>query len=296
MEIIMYFCEMEDKSQNNIRKPDWLKIKLPKGNNFTKVKGLVNSHGLNTICVSGKCPNMGECWNAGTATFMILGDICTRSCKFCATKSGRPTAVDSEEPQKIAESVKELKLKHIVLTSVDRDDLEDYGANHWAKTISTIKNINPNVTIEALIPDMMGKTNFLDIVINSKPEIISHNMETVERLTPSVRSAANYKMSLEVLKYISEKGTTTKSGIMAGLGETYDEVIETMKDLKNAGCSIFTIGQYLQPTPMHLPVSEYITPEQFDKYKEEGLKIGFKFVESKPLVRSSYHAEKHIVK
>jgi len=285
---------MPEQNPNPLRKPDWLKIKLPKGDNYLKVKGILQEKGLHTICSSGKCPNMGECWNAGTATFMILGDICTRSCKFCATQTGRPLPVDEQEPEKIAQSVKHLNLKHVVITSVDRDDLPDGGASIWAATIRKVKELNPGTTIETLVPDFGGNPDHLKTVIDAAPDIISHNLETVKRLTPQVRSAAQYGRSLQVIRQIAASGIPAKSGIMAGLGETGDEVLETMDDLRKANCSIFTIGQYLQPTPDHLPVAEYIHPDQFEKYRVAGLAKGFKHVESKPLVRSSYHAEKHV--
>jgi lipoic acid synthetase len=285
---------MSGQPQNQKHKPDWLKIKLPKGDNFLKVKRILEENGLNTICSSGKCPNMGECWNAGTATFMILGDICTRSCKFCATKSGKPMPVDESEPEKIAQSVKQLKLNHVVVTSVDRDDLPDGGASIWSAVIRKIKELNPGTTIESLVPDFGGNPDQLQLVINSSPDIISHNLETVRRLTPLVRSAAQYDRSLGVLRQIAASGLHAKSGIMVGLGETETEVLETMDELRNVNCSILTIGQYLQPTAAHLPVSEYIHPEKFEKYRLAGLERGFTHVESKPLVRSSYHAEKHI--
>lgn len=285
---------MAEQNHNTLRKPDWLKIKLPKGDNYLKVKGILQEKGLHTICSSGKCPNMGECWNAGTATFMILGDICTRSCKFCATQTGRPLPVDEQEPEKIAQSVKHLNLKHVVITSVDRDDLPDGGASIWAATIHKVKELNPGTTIETLVPDFGGNPDYLKTVIDAAPEIISHNLETVRRLTPQVRSAAQYERSLQVIRQIAASGIPAKSGIMAGLGETEAEVFETMDDLRKANCSIFTIGQYLQPTPSHLPVAEYIHPDQFEKYRIAGLEKGFTHVESKPLVRSSYHAEKHV--
>jgi len=285
---------MSDKSEKYIRKPDWLKIKLPKGDNYLKVKGILEEKGLHTICSSGKCPNMGECWNAGTATFMILGDICTRSCKFCATTTGKPLPVDANEPLKIAESIKHLTLKHVVLTSVDRDDLPDGGSAIWAETVRKVKELNPGTTIETLIPDFGGDLEQLQTVIESAPDIISHNLETVRRLTPRIRSAAQYDRSLEVLRQIAASGIRSKSGIMVGLGETEGEVFETMDDLRKANCSIFTIGQYLQPSPSHLAVFEYVHPYVFEKYRVAGLEKGFTFVESTPLVRSSYHAEKHI--
>jgi len=282
------------KSDQHIRKPDWLKIKLPKGDNYLKVKSILEKQGLHTICSSGKCPNMGECWNAGTATFMILGDICTRSCKFCATTTGKPMPVDTNEPEKIALSVKHLNLKHVVLTSVDRDDLPDGGAGIWAATIQKVKELNPGTTIEALVPDFGGNSEHLQVVIDAAPEIISHNLETIKRLTPQVRSAAQYNRSLKVLQQIAASGIQAKSGIMVGLGETEIEVLETMDDLRLIHCNIFTIGQYLQPTPDHLAVSEYVHPDQFEKYRIAGIEKGFTHIESKPLVRSSYHAEKHV--
>jgi len=280
--------------QNSRRKPDWLKIKVPLGTNYRLVNKIIEENNLHTICTSGKCPNMAECWGNGTATLMILGDICTRACKFCAVKTGRPLSVDNLEPEKVAQSVKKLKLKHVVLTSVDRDDLEDGGARIWAETITKIKELNPVTTIETLIPDFDGNEEHIKTVIDAAPEVISHNIETVERLTPQIRSRAKYERSMKVLKFLSDNGVTTKSGIMVGLGETFEEVIETLKDMHSNGVTIVTIGQYLQPTKKHLAVEEYITPEIFEKYKEEGFKIGFKFIESGPLVRSSYHAEKHV--
>ncbi len=278
------------------RKPDWLKIKLPSTFNFTKVNQTLTEYGLHTICTSGKCPNLGECWDAGTATIMILGDICTRNCKFCAVKTGKPLPPDLEEPRRVAEAIGKLGLHHVVLTSVDRDDLPDKGSGFWALTIKTIKQFNPWVTIEALIPDFDAVPEFLDKVIAAKPEIISHNLETVRRLTPKLRSRATYERSLKVLEYVAKSGITAKSGIMVGLGETRDEVLETMDDLLAVGVKILTIGQYLQPTPKHYPVAEYVRPEVFEYYREIGLEKGFEFVESGPLVRSSYHAERQIKK
>lgn len=294
-----YFCllnyfTMPETPQKYIRKPDWLKIKLPKGDNYLKVKGILEEKGLHTICSSGKCPNMGECWNAGTATFMILGDICTRSCKFCATKTGKPLPVVENEPEKIAQSVKQLNLKHVVITSVDRDDLPDGGAAIWAATVRKVKELNPGTTIETLVPDFGGNEDQLHMVIESAPDIISHNLETVRRLTPQIRSAAQYDRSLQVLQQIAASELKAKSGIMVGLGETEAEVFETMDDLRDVNCDIFTIGQYLQPTPAHLNVVEYIHPDQFEKYRVAGIEKGFAHMESKPLVRSSYHAEKHV--
>ena len=276
------------------RKPEWLKIKLPKGTNYSEVKRIVQQHNLHTICTSGKCPNMGECWAAGTATLMILGNICTRSCKFCATQTGKPLPVNPDEPNHVAESIRQMRLKHTVITSVDRDDLPDKGAGHWASTIKEVKKVNPSTTIEVLIPDFDGIQELIQQVIDAKPDLISHNLETVRRLTPLVRSRAKYETSLGVIRTIHQAGVIAKSGIMVGLGETRDEIMETMDDLLKAGCSVFTIGQYLQPTHSHLPVETYIHPDVFEEYRLIGLKKGFRFVESAPLVRSSYHAERHI--
>ena len=277
---------------NRIRKPEWLKISIGANERYTETKRIVESHCLHTICSSGRCPNMGECWGRGTATFMIGGNICTRCCKFCNTETGKPLPLDPQEPTHVAESIALMKLSHAVVTSVDRDDLPDLGAAHWAQTIREIKRINPETTVEVLIPDFQGRQELIAQVIDAKPEIISHNMETVKRISPLVRSAARYETSLEVLRQIAESGTTTKSGIMVGLGETTEEVEELMDDLRLAGCHILTIGQYLQPTNKHYPVAEYVTPAQFDIYKQMGLEKGFTQVESAPLVRSSYHAEK----
>lgn len=281
-------------NDQRVRKPEWLKISIGANERYTETKRIVESHCLHTICSSGRCPNMGECWGKGTATFMIAGDICTRSCKFCNTRTGRPLPLDPDEPLHVAESVALMKLSHVVITSVDRDDLPDLGAAHWAQTIREIKRLNPETTTEVLIPDFQGRKELVSQVIEAGPEIISHNMETVKRISPQVRSAANYHTSLEVIRQIAESGTTAKSGIMVGLGETPAEVEELMDDLIAVGCKILTIGQYLQPTHKHYPVVAYITPEQFAIYKETGLKKGFEQVESAPLVRSSYHAEKHI--
>lgn len=277
------------------RKPEWLKIKLPKGFKTSQVVGLLNDKHLHTICSSGMCPNRGECWGAGTATFMIGGNVCTRNCKFCNVTTGKPGPLDRKEIDEITESVKTLKLKHIVITSVDRDDLPDGGANHWAAMIRALKDRCPGVTMEVLIPDFQGKTDLLDIVIAEKPDIISHNLETVRRLTPLVRSVATYQRSLDVLKYIASKNIRTKSGIMLGLGETPDEILETMDDLRSVGCEIMTIGQYLQPTKNHFPLKEYIHPDTFAEYGKIGKEKGFRHIESAPMVRSSYHAEKHIL-
>lgn len=279
-----------------MRKPEWLKISIGANERYTETKRIVENHCLHTICSSGRCPNMGECWGKGTATFMIGGDICTRSCKFCNTQIGRPLPLDADEPTHVAESIALMKLSHAVVTSVDRDDLPDLGAGHWARTITEIKRINPDTTIEVLIPDFQGRMELVDKIITANPEIISHNMETVRRISPLVRSAADYETSLQVIRRITESGITAKSGIMVGLGETPSEVEELMDDLLATGCSILTIGQYLQPTRRHYPVEEYVTPEQFAQYKQTGLEKGFEQVESAPLVRSSYHAEKHIKK
>ena len=278
------------------KKPTWLRVKLPVGKKYTELRGLVDKYKLNTICTSGSCPNMGECWTEGTATFMILGNICTRSCGFCGVKTGRPETVDWEEPEKVARSIKLMKIKHAVITSVDRDDLKDGGSIIWAETINAIRRENPNTTLETLIPDFQGNKININRILNVAPEVISHNLETVRRLTREVRIQAKYDRSLEVLKYMKDNGQRrTKSGIMLGLGETELEVIETMKDLAAAKIDILTIGQYLQPSKNHLAVKEFILPEQFDKYKEIGLTMGFKYVESGALVRSSYKAQRHLI-
>ncbi|MCK4630017.1 MAG: lipoyl synthase [Bacteroidales bacterium] len=282
------------KETGRRRLPPWMKMQRAKGENYSRVKNLVSSSNLHTICTSGNCPNIGECWNAGTATFMILGDICTRSCKFCGVKTGKPLPVDRDEPERLAGSIKTMELKHAVITSVDRDDLENSGSGFWAETIRAIKRLNPDVTIEALIPDFDGMEEDILRVINAGPEVISHNLETVRRLTPGIRSRAKYDRSLGVLKFIASTGVTPKSGIMVGLGETGREVYETMDDLLMVGCKVMTIGQYLQPTLDHYPVIDYITPDRFEQYRVTGLEKGFKFVESSPLVRSSYHAERHV--
>lgn len=278
----------------HLKKPDWLKIRLGGNDKFTQTKQIVENHRLHTICTSGKCPNMGECWSRGTATFMIGGDICTRSCRFCNTQTGKPLPLNKQEPADIAESIRLMDLKHAVITSVDRDDLPDQGAAHWAETICAIKQINTQTTIEVLIPDFQGNTNLLDLIIEASPNIISHNMETVRRITPLIRSAARYDVSLSVLKHIAQNNITAKTGIMVGLGETEDEVCQLMNDVLDTGVSVLTIGQYLQPSRKHIEVHQYITPEQFNKYRSIALEKGFKKVESAPLVRSSYHAEKHV--
>ncbi len=275
-------------------KPKWLRVKLPTGEKYKKVRELVSEHKLHTICESGNCPNMGECWGEGTATFMILGNICTRSCGFCAVVTGRPDAVDPFEPARVARSVELMKVKHAVITSVDRDDLADGGSEIWVKTVKAIRRKSPGTTLETLIPDFAGKWDNLQNIINVGPEIVSHNLETVRRLTKQVRIQAKYDRSLEVLKRLKDGGMKTKSGVMLGLGETVEEVYETMEDLRSVGCDVLTLGQYLQPTPKHLPVAEFVHPEQFEEYRVKGLEMGFRFVESGPLVRSSYHAEKHV--
>ena len=284
---------MSDSNQVRPRLPRWMKMNLPKGESYSKVKNLVTQHELHTICSSGNCPNIGECWNRGTATFMILGAICTRNCKFCGVTSGKPLPVDLDEPQRVAKSIQLMQLKHAVITSVDRDDLPDLGANVWEETIQTIKQFNPDTKLEVLIPDFQGKRELILQVAQALPEVISHNLETVERLTPVIRSAAKYRRSLEVISTIAETGAVPKSGIMLGLGETEPEVLQTMGDLLEVGCKVLTIGQYLAPTKEHLPVVEYVHPEQFEKYRTIGLEKGFSFVESSPLVRSSYRAEQH---
>jgi|TARA_B110000091_G_scaffold214533_1_gene268800 lipoic acid synthetase len=277
-----------------ISKPRWLRVKLPTGESYKKVRSLVSEHKLHTICESGNCPNMGECWGAGTATFMILGNICTRSCGFCNVSTGRPLPADLKEPARVANSIKLMKVKHGVITSVDRDDLKDGGSIIWAETVKAVREASPTTTMETLIPDFAGKWENLQRIIDVAPEIVSHNIETVRRLTKEVRIQAKYDRSLEVLRRLKKGGMKTKSGIMLGLGESEEEVIESMQDLRSVHVDVLTIGQYLQPTAKHLPVVDFITPEKFKDYKEIGLKMGFRFVESGPLVRSSYHAEKHL--
>ena len=278
------------------KKPEWLRVKLPVGKKYKDLRGLVDKYKLNTICTSGSCPNMGECWGEGTATFMILGNICTRSCGFCGVKTGKPENVEWDEPEKVARSIHLMKIKHAVITSVDRDDLRDGGSIIWAETVEAIRRSNPETTLETLIPDFRGIRRNIDRIVDVAPEVISHNLETVRRLTREVRIQAKYDRSLEVLEYIKDSGQPrTKSGIMLGLGEREEEVIETLQDLKKAKVDIVTIGQYLQPSKKHLPVHEFIPPEQFEKYKRIGLELGFKYVESGALVRSSYRAEKHLI-
>ena len=276
------------------KKPKWLKVKLPTGEAYKKVRNLVSEHKLNTICESGNCPNMGECWGAGTATFMILGNVCTRSCGFCAVSTGKPEKVDVFEPGRVANSVKLMKVKHAVITSVDRDDLKDGGSEIWVNTVKAIRRQSPSTTLETLIPDFAGNWKNLQNIIEIAPEIVSHNIETVRRLTKTIRVQAKYNRSLELLLRLKQGGMKTKSGLMLGLGETHDEILETLQDLRSVNVDIVTLGQYLQPTPKHAPVEEFITPDQFEMYKNYGLELGFKYVESGPLVRSSYHAEKHL--
>ncbi|HAF28831.1 MAG TPA: lipoyl synthase [Bacteroidales bacterium] len=285
---------MDSDNKNNRRLPRWMKMQMPKGESYSKVKNTVKKHNLHTICTSGNCPNIGDCWNRGTATFMILGEICTRSCKFCGVKTGKPLSVDWDEPNRIAQSVQLMNVKHCVITSVDRDDLDDGGAGFWAETIKKIKLENPETSIEALIPDFDGIEKDIKTVIEAKPEVISHNLETVERLTPQIRSRAKYQRSLNVIKQIADSGLVAKSGIMLGLGETEEEILKTMDDLLAVGCKVMTIGQYLAPTMDHIQVKEYVTPEKFEEYHKIGIEKGFQFVESSPLVRSSYKAENHI--
>ncbi len=280
--------------QKRERLPGWLKMQRASGENYSMVKHIVEENHLHTICTSGNCPNIGECWNRGTATFMILGDICTRGCKFCATKTGKPLPPDTHEPLRLAESIKTMRLRHCVITSVDRDDLTDGGASFWAETIKSVKELNPGITIEALIPDFDGESDRIQKIIDAGPDVISHNIETVKRLTPIIRTKAKYEASLNVLKYISEKWKTTKSGFMLGLGEQEDEIIQTIKDIYYTGCRILTIGQYLQPGFDYMKVVDYIPPEKFDEYRIISLEMGFAYAESSPLVRSSFHAENHV--
>ncbi len=277
------------------KKPSWLRVKLPIGESYKHVRNLVDTHKLHTICESGNCPNMGECWGAGTATFMILGNVCTRSCGFCAVATGRPAAVDWDEPQRVAEAIYLMKVKHAVITSVDRDELKDGGSTIWYNTIQAIRALNPTTTLETLIPDFKGQWENVQRIIDAAPEVVSHNMETVERLTKQVRIQAKYHRSLEVLKRLKQGGMRTKTGIMLGLGETKEEVIESMEQLAAVELDVLTLGQYLQPTPKHLPVARYVHPDEFDELREIGYNLGFDYVESGPLVRSSYHAEKHVM-
>jgi lipoic acid synthetase len=274
--------------------PGWLKMQRASGENYTRVKRLVENNHLHTICTSGNCPNIGECWNEGTATFLILGDICTRACKFCATKTGKPLPPDDGEPLRLAETVRTLNLKHCIITSVDRDDLQDGGASFWALVVKTVKEINPSLTIETLIPDFNGKQENVQMIIDANPDVISHNVETVRRLTPLIRTKARYKRSLDIIRYISSEGKIAKSGFMLGLGENENEIFETIDDLYDSGCKVVTIGQYLKPSQKHMDVVQYISPGKFENYTEYALSKGFSFVECSPLVRSSFHAGKHV--
>ena len=287
--------EVQEKEIKHQKKPDWIRVKLPTGKKYTELRGLVDKYKLNTICTSGSCPNMGECWAEGTATFMILGNICTRSCGFCGVQTGRPSAVDWAEPEKVANSIKIMNIKHAVITSVDRDDLKDMGSIIWAETVNAVRRISPKTTMETLIPDFQGNTRNIDRIVKVAPEVVSHNIETVRRLTRKVRVQAKYDTSLEVLRYLKEAGIErTKSGIMLGLGEKEDEIMESLHDLRNANVDVVTIGQYLQPSKKHLPVQQFITPDVFKKLEVFALDLGFRHVESGPLVRSSYKAHKHI--
>lgn len=285
----------QSESKQGVKKPNWLRVKLPTGEGYRHVRGLVDTHKLHTICESGNCPNMGECWGAGTATFMILGNICTRSCGFCAVATGKPEAVDWDEPQRVAEAICLMKVKHAVITSVDRDELKDGGSIIWANTIKAVKALNPDTTLETLIPDFKGVWENLERVIAVAPEVISHNLETVERLTRKVRIQAKYHRSLEVIRRLKAGGVRTKSGIMLGLGEEKEEVLQSMQDLADNGCDVITLGQYLQPTAKHLPVVRFVHPDEFAFYRAEGYKMGLDYVESGPLVRSSYHSERHVI-
>jgi lipoic acid synthetase len=284
-----------NQEESRVKKPNWLRVKLPIGEEYKHVRGLVDTHKLHTICESGNCPNMGECWGAGTATFMILGNICTRSCRFCAVATGRPEAVDWDEPQRVAEAIHLMKVKHAVITSVDRDELEDGGAQIWYNTIMAVKSLNPDTTLETLIGDFKGNQPDIQKVIEAAPEVVSHNMETVERMTSKVRVQAKYFRSLSVLETLKKGGMRTKTGMMLGIGEEKNEIIETMKHLVNVGCDVLTLGQYLQPTKKHLPVQRFVHPDEFAELREIGYELGFDYVESGPLVRSSYHSEKHVI-
>ena len=283
-----------DEKSTRVKKPDWLRVKLPIGESYRHVRNLVDTHKLHTICESGNCPNMGECWGAGTATFMILGNVCTRSCGFCAVATGRPEPLDWDEPQRVAEAIHLMKVKHAVITSVDRDELKDGGSVIWQNTIRAVISLNPDTTLETLIPDFKGKKEDIERIIEAAPEVISHNIETVERLTRQVRIQAKYWRSMEVIRILKEGRRRTKSGIMLGLGEKKEEVIQTLKDLRDNGCDVVTIGQYLQPTNKHLPVQRFVHPDEFAEYKEIGYTLGLDYVESGPLVRSSYHSERHV--
>jgi len=282
-------------AEAKLKKPNWLRVKLPIGESYKHVRGLVDKHKLHTICESGNCPNMGECWGEGTATFMILGNICTRSCRFCAVATGRPEPIDWDEPQRVAEAISLMRVKHAVITSVDRDEQPDGGSTIWYNTIKAVKSLNPETTLETLIPDFRGIDDQIQRLVDAAPEVVSHNMETVERMTKKIRVQAKYHRSLYVLEYLKKGGMRTKTGMMLGIGETKDEVIESMKHLVNVGCDVLTLGQYLQPTPKHTPVQRFVHPDEFAELKDIGYELGFDYVESGPLVRSSYHSEKHII-
>jgi len=284
-----------NQDEPRIKKPNWLRVKLPTGEGYRHVRGLVDTHKLHTICESGNCPNMGECWGEGTATFMILGNICTRSCRFCAVATGRPEPIDWDEPQRVAEAISLMRVKHAVITSVDRDEQPDGGSTIWYNTIKAVKSLNPETTLETLIPDFRGIDDQIQRLVDAAPEVVSHNMETVERMTKKIRVQAKYHRSLYVLEYLKKGGMRTKTGMMLGIGETKDEVIESMKHLVNVGCDVLTLGQYLQPTPKHTPVQRFVHPDEFAELKDIGYELGFDYVESGPLVRSSYHSEKHII-
>lgn len=298
--IFCYICTLMSCSSNTennsvrVKKPEWLKVRLPIGENYRNVRSLVDTHKLHTICESGNCPNMGECWGAGTATFMILGNTCTRSCGFCAVATGKPDPVDWDEPQRVAEAIFLMKVKHAVITSVDRDELKDGGSIIWQNTVRAVRNLSPETTLETLIPDFKGDVENIERIIEVAPEVVSHNIETVERLTRKVRIQAKYHRSMEVIRTLKKGGMRTKSGIMLGLGEAREEVIQTLTDLRDNGCDVVTIGQYLQPTPKHLPVARFVHPDEFKEYQEIGYELGLDHVESGPLVRSSYHSEKHL--
>ena len=291
----MFELPVVSNTETKVKKPDWLRVKLPIGENYRHVRGLVDTHKLHTICESGNCPNMGECWGAGTATFMILGNVCTRSCGFCAVATGRPEPLDWDEPQRVAEAIHLMKVKHAVITSVDRDEIKDGGSIIWHNTIKAVKALNPETTLETLIPDFKGEQENVQRIIDASPEVVSHNIETVERLTRQVRIQAKYWRSMQVINILKKGGMRTKSGIMLGLGERKEEVIQTMIDLRDNGCDVITIGQYLQPTKRHLPVHRFVHPDEFAEYRQIGYELGLDYVESGPLVRSSYHSERHVI-
>ena len=294
MQELPVISSTENKTEQRVKKPDWLRVKLPMGENFRSVRNLVTTHKLHTICESGNCPNMGECWGEGTATFMILGNICTRSCGFCNVATGRPEPVDWDEPQRVAEAIYLMKVKHAVITSVDRDELKDGGSIIWANTINAVRALNPDTTLETLIPDFKGEIENINRIIEAVPEVVSHNIETVERLTRKVRIQARYHRSMEVLRTLKDGGMRTKSGIMLGLGEEKEEVLQTLQDFADNGVDVVTVGQYLQPSPKHLPVVRFVHPDEFAWLREEGYRMGIDYVESGPLVRSSYHSERHV--